>query len=104
MKHFETMAQNNHNDETIAVVGYDEFEPTSMVGFNKVKLNKAGGKNVGVNNKQAKQQLFISAPLMTSWGIKKYTDETSGKVSYEMALQFPQAEANMTLLKSKSSL
>ena len=91
MKHFETMAQNNHNDETIAVVGYDEFEPTSMVGFNKVKLNKAGGKNVGVNNKQAKQQLFISAPLMTSWGIKKYTDETSGKVSYEMALQFPQA-------------
>ncbi len=84
------MAQSNQIDETIAVVSYDEFEPASAVGFNKVKLNKAGGKNVGVNNKQAKQTLFISAPLMTSWGIKKYTDDTSGKVSYEMQLQFPQ--------------
>ena len=90
VKHFETMAQNNQIDETIAVVSYDEFEPASVVGFNKVKLNKAGGKNVGINNKQAKQTLFISAPLMTSWGIKKYTDETSGKISYEMQLQFPQ--------------
>lgn len=84
------MAQNNQIDETIAVVSFDEFNPSTMVGFNKVKLNKAGGKNVGITNKQAKQTLFISAPLMTSWGIKKYVDEASGKVSYEMQLQFPQ--------------
>ena len=84
------MAPQNHNDETIAVVSYDEFNPSTQVGFNKVKLNKAGGKNVGLNNKHAKQQLFVSAPLMTTWGIKKYVDEASGKVSYEMALQFPQ--------------
>ena len=84
------MAQNNQFDETIAVIGFDEFNPSTMVGFNKVKLNKAGGKNVGITNKQKKQTLFVSAPLMTSWGIKKYTDETSGRVSYEMQLQFPQ--------------
>jgi hypothetical protein len=84
------MAQNNQFDETIAVISFDEFNPSTMVGFNKVKLNKAGGKNVGITNKQKKQTLFVSAPLMTSWGIKKYTDETSGRVSYEMQLQFPQ--------------
>lgn len=84
------MSQNNQFDETIAVVSFDEFEPSSTVGFSKVKQNKAGGKNVGITNKQKKQTLFLSAPLMTSWGIKKYTDETSGKVSYEMQLQFPQ--------------
>lgn len=83
------MAPNNR-EETIAVVSYDEFNPSTMVGFNKVKLNKAGGKNVGITNKQEKQQLFVSAPLMTSWGIKKYEDEQSGKISYEMNLQFPQ--------------
>lgn len=84
------MSQNNQFDETIAVVSFDEFEPSTMVGFNKVKQNKAGGKNVGITNKQKKQTLFLSAPLMTSWGVKKYTDESSGKVSYEMQLQFPQ--------------
>lgn len=84
------MAQNNQFDDTIAVISFDEFNPSTMVGFNKVKLNKAGGKNVGITNKQKKQTLFVSAPLMTSWGIKKYTDETSGRVSYEMQLQFPQ--------------
>lgn len=84
------MAQNNQFDETIAVVSFDEFNPSTMVGFNKVKLNKAGGKNVGITNKQKKQTLFISAPLMTSWGIKKYVAEDTGKTSYEMQLQFPQ--------------
>jgi hypothetical protein len=85
------MAQNNNQyDETIAVVSFDEFNPSNMVGFNKVKLNKAGGKNVGITNKQKKQTLFVSAPLMTSWGIKKYVAEDTGKTSYEMQLQFPQ--------------
>jgi hypothetical protein len=84
------MAQNNQFDETIAVVSFDEFNPSTMVGFNKVKLNKAGGKNVGITNKHKKQTLFVSAPLMTSWGIKKYVAEDTGKTSYEMQLQFPQ--------------
>lgn len=84
------MASQNQFDETIAVVSFDEFEPSNMVGFNKVKQNKAGGKNVGITNKQQKQTLFISAPLMTSWGIKKYVSDDNGKVSYEMQLQFPQ--------------
>ena len=38
--------------------------------------------------------LYISTPLMLTWGVNEYTDEKSGKKTYDMALQFPNEEYN----------
>jgi len=72
------------------VVSFDDFEPETHVSFAKVKLNKAGGKNVSIMNQQEKRILQVSGPLMTTWGVKKYVADDTGKVSYELQLQFPQ--------------
>jgi hypothetical protein len=72
------------------VVSFDDFVPETHVSFAKVKLNKAGGKNVSIMNKHEKRILQVSGPLMTTWGVKKYVADDTGKVSYELQLQFPQ--------------
>ena len=37
---------------------------------------------------------------MLSWGINKYTDDKTGKVTYDMSLQFPKSEYNTEELSS----
>jgi hypothetical protein len=34
----------------------------------------------------------MGTPLLMTWGIQEFTDEKTGKVSYDMALQFPSEE------------
>lgn len=85
------MASNKQTQQTNnGVISFDLFEPETQVSFAKVKLNKAGGKNVSIMNKQEKRILQVSGPLMTTWGVKKYVSDDNGKVSYELQLQFPQ--------------
>lgn len=86
------MAQtSNQFEDTIAIVGYDELDVASNVSFSKVTVNKVGGRNVGLKHKQSKQTLRISGPIMTGWGARKYVDESSGKVTFDLSLQFPLA-------------
>jgi hypothetical protein len=35
---------------------------------------------------------YISTPLMLTWGINEFVDDKTGRVSYDMALQFPSEE------------
>ena len=62
--------------------------------FTKPKVNNSGGKNIGVLNAHTKKSLYVSSPLMLTWGVNEYTDEKSGKVTYDMSLQFPNSEYN----------
>jgi hypothetical protein len=65
------------------------------IGYTKSRINKAGGKSVGILNKYTKsggRQLYLSMPLMLTWGVNKRVDETNGRVSFDMSLQFPKDE------------
>jgi hypothetical protein len=65
------------------------FNPETDIKYSKCKINASGGKSVGIYNSQTGQSLFVGTPLLMTWGLQQYTDEKTGKVSYEMALQFP---------------
>lgn len=76
------------------------FNCDTDVIFTKPKVNNSGGKNIGILNANTKKSLYISSPLMLSWGVNKYTDEKTGKVTYDMTLQFPKSEYNTEELSS----
>lgn len=72
------------------IVDGHNFDVNEIVGFNKPRLNKSGGKAIGILNTQTSRQLTINTPLMLTWGVNERIDEKTGRVSYDMALQFPQ--------------
>ena len=65
------------------------FNPDTDTKYSKCKVNSTGGKSVGIYNSQTGQSLYIGTPLLMTWGLQQYTDDKTGKVSYEMSLQFP---------------
>ena len=65
------------------------FNPASDMKYTKPKVNSVGGRSVGIVNSKTSTVLNLSSPLMLTWGVQSFTDEKSGKVSYDLALQFP---------------
>ena len=61
------------------------FEP-SEVTYRPSVVNSRGGKSTQV--RLHGQPLVIQIPLMLTWGVNERVDEQSGRVSYDMALQF----------------
>lgn len=72
------------------IINGHSFNPMRDIAYNKPRVNKVGGKSVGILNKHSSRQLMLSTPLMLTWGINRRVDEQTGKESYDMALQFPQ--------------
>jgi len=66
-----------------------EFVASRDMGYSKPKLNKAGGKSISILNKSTNRQLYLGMPLMLTWGVNERTDDATGRVSYDMSLQFP---------------
>ena len=63
--------------------------------YAKPTVNKSGGKNVGLRNVTTRKKLYLSSPLMLTWGVNENDYDGSGKVSYDMSLQFPrETDAN----------
>jgi hypothetical protein len=71
------------------------FNP-QQVKYTKIRINPSGGKSVGILNED--QALLISTPTMLSWGVNKFKDDKTGKISYDLALQFPNNEYNTDAL------
>ena len=71
-----------------------EFDAASDVTFTKAKINANGRKQIGILNTKTKKGLYLSTPLMLTWGMNEYTDDKTGAKSYDMALQFPNDEYN----------
>lgn len=69
-----------------------DFTPSTDIKYSKPKVDARGGKSVGIVNTAVNSATYISTPLMLTWGVNKYVDEGNGKVSYDMALQFPNEE------------
>jgi hypothetical protein len=65
------------------------FNPLTDMKYTKPKVNSVGGRSVGIVNSKTSTVLNLSSPLMLTWGVNDFTDEKSGKVSYDLALQFP---------------
>ena len=71
-----------------------DFNCETDVIFTKPKVNSSGGKNIGILNATTKKSLYIATPLMLTWGVNDYHDDKSGKVTYDMSIQFPKSEYN----------
>jgi len=62
-----------------------DFDP-NQVHYKEPRLNKRGGKNVGVLNNG--NPLVLQFPLQFTWGMNERVDETSGRVSYDTSISF----------------
>jgi len=71
-----------------------DFEPASDLTFTKAKINANGRKQIGILNTKSKKGVYLSTPLMLTWGVNEYVDDKTGTKSYDMALQFPNDEYN----------
>ncbi len=60
--------------------------------YTKPKLNANNGKSIGILNKHNMKSLYISTPLMLTWGVNEWSDDKTGKKTYELALRFPNEE------------
>ena len=90
------------------VVG-ENFDVSKDYMYTKAKVNANGRKSIGILNSENKKSLYISTPLMLTWGVNTYTDEKTGDVqSYDIALQFPNDEYNnpqcVSFLKNMQAL
>lgn len=72
-----------------AIIQGHLFNPETDTKYSKAKINASGGKSVGIYNTATGQSLYLGTPLLMTWGMQEYTDEKTGKVSYELSLQFP---------------
>jgi hypothetical protein len=63
---------------------------SNSINLGTPKLNAAGGKNIPIFNKIARNGLKIETPLMMTWGIN--SNQYDGKTTYDMSLQFPSSE------------
>jgi len=66
---------------------------TSVFSYSAPKANPAGGKVVNLYNKNSRESLTFSTPLMLTWGAQEGKDQQgnfTGK--WTMSLQFPNAE------------
>lgn len=71
------------------VIAGASFNPLTDMKYTKPKVNNVGGRSVGIVNSKTSTVLNLSSPLMLTWGIQDFTDDKTGKVSYDLALQFP---------------
>lgn len=82
----------NTNAQTMITEG-STFDCESQMLYSKPKVNKSGGKSVGVLNSDSKKSLYLSTPLMLTWGVNTWEpDVPGGRTSYDMSLQFPKEE------------
>ena len=75
-----------------AIVSGVDFNAIEDSAFTKAKINNNGRKQIGILNGKSMKSLYMTTPLMLTWGVNEYNDE--GKLSYDMALQFPRDEYN----------
>jgi len=76
---------------TMNILSGVDFAP-SDIKYSKPKVDTRGGKSVGILNATTNTATYISTPLMLTWGVNEYVDDKNGRISYDMALQFPNEE------------
>lgn len=77
------------NKQQQDIISATTFNANNDVKYTKPKINKSGGKSVGILNSNNNKPLLISTPIILTWGVNEFVDEQNGKKSYNMSLQFP---------------
>ena len=66
---------------------------TSLFSYSAPKAHSSGGKVVNLYNKNSRESLTLSTPLMMTWGAQESKDQAGNPLGkYTMSLQFPSAE------------
>ena len=68
------------------------FNANTDMGYTKARVNANGGKSIGIIHTDTKKQLHVSVPLMLTWGVNVREDESTGRISYDLSLQFPRPD------------
>ena len=76
------------------IVSGAAFNVNTDFVYTKPKLNANNGKSIGILNKHNMKSLYLSTPLMLTWGVNEWSDDKTGKKTFDMALQFPSEEYN----------
>jgi hypothetical protein len=84
---------------------------TSVFSYSAPKANPSGGKVVNLYNKNFKESLTLSTPLMLTWGAQEGMDQAKNPTGkFTMSLQFPSrdysnadAEAFLTSMRALES-
>lgn len=87
-----TSSSTQKSDNAQHILSPAMFNPLTSTKYAKPKVNTSGGKSIGIMNAASGTVLQISSPMMLTWGVNTFTDEKTGKVTYDMALQFPNEE------------
>jgi hypothetical protein len=74
------------------IVSGTAFNVNTDYVYTKPKLNANNGKSIGILNKHNMKSLYVSTPLMLTWGVNEWSDDKTGKKSFDLALQFPSEE------------
>ena len=83
------MASTNDNVNEM-IFNASEFNPKTDITFADPKVNpKTSGKSVGIISTKNKSSLKLRFPLALTWGAQLFTDQSSGRESYSMSIQFP---------------
>ena len=66
----------------------------NVFAYSAPKAHPSGGKVVNLSNKNFRESLTLSTPLMLTWGAQEGQEQGTGKPTgkYTMSLQFPSAE------------
>ena len=66
---------------------------TSVFSYSAPKANPSGGKVVNLYNKNSRESLTLSTPLILTWGAQEGMDQAKNPTGkYTMSLQFPSSE------------
>jgi len=79
---------------TATILSGVDFNTVKDYTYTKAKVNANGRKSIGILNNKDKKSLYLSTPLMLTWGVNEYNNETSNTNTYDLALQFPNDEYN----------
>ena len=75
------------------VLDVNAWVPDS-IRFTPPKVNDKQGKSINIISNQTGRGLHISSPLMTTWGISDFVDQTTGVSDgkFSISLSFPNQE------------
>ncbi len=79
----------SNNAVSMLLINSHEFNPNEDISYNKPKVNARGGKNVPISNNVSKKKLYLSTPLMMTWGMNQNDYDNNGKYTYDFSLAFP---------------
>ena len=74
------------------IVSVSNYSAASDISYAKSKINPSGVKNIAIMNGKVRKNTMLSTPLMLTWGMSEFNDDKTGKRSFELSLQFPNAE------------